>query len=67
MLPKYIQVNLRIQQQLKLPTVGPFKLRFDLINLFNAIYLLRSNTSIGAFTPAYGPGCSFFAGLTKEF
>ncbi len=66
-LPTYVQVNLSIQQQFKLPYAGPFKLRFDLINLFNAIYLLRSSTSIGAFTPAYGPGRTFFAGLTKEF
>ena len=66
-LAPYVQVNLSIQQQFKLPYVGDFKARFDLINLFNAIYLLRSSTSIGAFTPAYGPGRTFFAGLTKEF
>jgi outer membrane receptor protein involved in Fe transport len=66
-LPPYIQVNLSIQHQFKVPYVGAFKLRFDAINLLNAIYLLRSSTSLGAFTPAYGPGRTFFAGLTKEF
>jgi outer membrane receptor protein involved in Fe transport len=66
-LAPYVQVNLSIQQRFKLPFVGAFKARFDLINLFNAIYLLRSSTSLGAFTPAHGLGRTFFAGLTKEF
>jgi outer membrane receptor protein involved in Fe transport len=66
-LPPYVQLNLSIQHQFKLPYVGAFKLRFDAINLLNAIYLLRSSTSLGAFTPAYGPGRTVFAGLTKEF
>jgi outer membrane receptor protein involved in Fe transport len=66
-LPPYVQVNLSIQHRFKLPYVGAFKLRFDAINLLNAIYLLRSSTALGAFTPAYGPGRTFFAGLTKEF
>jgi outer membrane receptor protein involved in Fe transport len=66
-LPPYIQVNLGVSHRFQLPFVGPFKLRFDVINVLNAIYLLRSSTSLGAFTPAYGPGRTLFAGLTKEF
>lgn len=66
-LPPYAQVNLGISHSFALPQVGPFKVRFDVINLLNEVYLLRSSTSIGAFSPAYGPGRTFFAGITKEF
>jgi outer membrane receptor protein involved in Fe transport len=66
-LPSYVQVNFDITHSFKFPQIGAFKIRFDVINLFNETYLLRSSTSIGAFAPAYGPGRTFFAGITKEF
>jgi outer membrane receptor protein involved in Fe transport len=66
-LPPYAQINLDISRRFALPQIGAFKLRFDVINLFNEIYLLRSSTSIGAFSPAYGPGRTVFAGISKEF
>jgi outer membrane receptor protein involved in Fe transport len=66
-LPPYVQINLDISHRFALPQIGAFKLRLDVINLFNEIYLLRSSTSIGAFSPAYGPGRTVFAGITKEF
>jgi outer membrane receptor protein involved in Fe transport len=37
------------------------------INLFDEVYLLRSSTSLGAFSPAYAPRRTFYAGITKEF
>jgi outer membrane receptor protein involved in Fe transport len=37
------------------------------INLFDEIYLLRSSTSLGAFSPAYAPRRTFYAGIAKEF
>jgi outer membrane receptor protein involved in Fe transport len=66
-LPSYAQVNLRLTQRLELPGIGTIKVRFDVINLFDEIYLLRSSTSIGAFAPAFGPRRTFYAGLTREF
>jgi outer membrane receptor protein involved in Fe transport len=66
-LPSYEQVNLGISHRFELPDVGAIKVRFDVINLFDEIYLLRSSTSIGAFTPAFGPRRTFYAGITKEF
>jgi outer membrane receptor protein involved in Fe transport len=66
-LPSYVQFNFDISHSFELPQIGAFKPRFDVINLFNEIYLMRSSTSIGAFAPAYGPGRTFFAGITKEF
>lgn len=66
-LPSYEQVNLGVSHRFELPGVGAIKVRFDVINLFAEIYLLRSSTSLGAFSPAFGPRRTFYAGLTKEF
>ncbi len=66
-LPSYEQVNLGISRRFELPHIGAIKVRFDVINLFDEIYLLRSSTSLGAFAPAFGPRRTFYAGLTKEF
>ena len=66
-LPSYEQVNLGISHRFELPNAGAIKVRFDVINLFDEIYLLRSSTSLGAFAPAFGPRRTFYAGITKEF
>ena len=66
-LPSYEQLNLGISHRFELPGTGAIRLRFDVINLFDEIYLLRSSTSIGAFSPAFGPRRTFSAGLSKEF
>ena len=65
--PSYEQVNLGISHSFELPGVGAIKLRFDVINLFDEIYLLRSGTSLGAFLPAFGSRRRLYAGITKEF
>ncbi len=66
-LPSYEQLNLGVSHIFDLPHAGAIKVRFDVINLFDEIYLLRSSTSIGAFSPAYAPRRTFYAGVTKEF
>jgi outer membrane receptor protein involved in Fe transport len=54
-LPSYEQVNLGISHIFELPNAGAIKVRFDVINLFDEIYPLRSSTSLGAFAPASSP------------
>jgi outer membrane receptor protein involved in Fe transport len=66
-LPSYEQVNLGISHRIEMPGAGAVTLRFDVVNLFDESYLLRSSTSIGAFAPAYGPRRTFFGGVSKEF
>jgi outer membrane receptor protein involved in Fe transport len=66
-LPSHAQVNLGISRRFELLDIGAIKVRVDVINLFDEIYLLRSSSSLGAFSPAFGPRRTFFAGLTKEF
>jgi outer membrane receptor protein involved in Fe transport len=66
-LPSYSQTNLGVSHRFELPGLGAIKVRFDVINLFDEIYLLRSSTSLGAFSPAYAPRRTFYAGITTEF
>jgi outer membrane receptor protein involved in Fe transport len=66
-LPSWEQVNFSIAHRFETAEAGVIKLRFDVINLFDESYLLRSSTSIGAFAPAFAPRRTFFAGLSKEF
>jgi outer membrane receptor protein involved in Fe transport len=65
--PSWEQVNLGVTHRFDVPGAGAITLRFDVINLFDESYLLRSSTSIGAFSPAYGPRRTFFGGVSKEF
>ena len=66
-LASYEQVNLGVSHRFEIPGTGAVTLRFDVINLFDESYLLRSSTSIGAFAPAFGPRRTFFGGVSKEF
>jgi outer membrane receptor protein involved in Fe transport len=66
-LPSWEQVNLSIAHRFETAAAGVIKLRFDVINVLDEVYLLRSSTSIGAFAPAFAPRRTFFAGLSKEF
>ena len=66
-LPSYSQTNLGVSHTFELPHVGAIKVRFDVINLFDEIYLLRSSTSLGAFSPAFAPRRTLYAGITKQF
>ncbi|MGO8919358.1 MAG: TonB-dependent receptor [Stellaceae bacterium] len=65
--PSYEQVNLGVSHRFEQAPGGPITLRADVINLFDETYLLRSQTGIGVFAPAFGPRRSFYAGVTKEF
>jgi outer membrane receptor protein involved in Fe transport len=66
-LPSYAQVNVGISHTFELPNAGAIKLRFDVLNLLDAIYLLRGSTSLGACSPAFGPRRTRYAGFAKEF
>jgi outer membrane receptor protein involved in Fe transport len=65
--PDYQQINLGLTQKFTLPAIGAMEARFDIINLFDGIYPIRSGTGVGVVSPQFGPPRSFFAGLKKEF
>ena len=66
-LPGYAQFNFGATHSFSLPTVGDFSVRFDVINLFDSKYEIRSGTGVGVGAPSWGPRRGFFAGITKEF
>jgi hypothetical protein len=66
----YAQINLGMTHDFVLPAstgLGPMTLRFDIVNLFDAVYEIRDGSGIGVFAPQYGPRRGFFAGLTQGF
>ena len=65
--PSYEQVNLTISHRFEQAPGGPITVRLSVINLFDEVYLLRSQTGVGVFANQYGPRRSIFASLTKEF
>jgi outer membrane receptor protein involved in Fe transport len=66
--PAYTQVNLGISHEFK--DTGwdpkPFTLRFDVVNLFDTSYEIRSGTGIGVFAPQFGPRRGYFVGFTQK-
>jgi len=63
----YAQINLGLAQIFGMSEDEGFTLRFDVINLFDKVYLLRDGSGVGAGQPEWGPRRSFFVGLRKSF
>jgi len=66
-LPGYQQVNFSIVQPIATGFLKGMELRFDVINLFDEVYQIRSGTGLGVFAPQFGPRRTFLAGLTQRF
>jgi outer membrane receptor protein involved in Fe transport len=67
-LPPYAQVNAGVAREFFLPgDTKPTTLRFDVVNLFDTIYEIRSGSGIGVFAPQFGPRRGYYAGLSKKF
>jgi outer membrane receptor protein involved in Fe transport len=65
--PAYLNVNLGTSREFELVSAEkPLTLRFDIVNLFDRIYELRSGTGIGVFAPQYGARRGFFVGLSQK-
>lgn len=67
-LPAYFTMNLGIAQNLTGPGVlRGVSIRFDVVNLFDKVYLLRDGSGVGVGAPQYGARRGFFVGLHKTF
>jgi outer membrane receptor protein involved in Fe transport len=64
--PSYVQVNLGLSHAFHFDHSGALTVRFDVINLFDKIYEIRSGTGIGVFAPQYGARRGLFAGVAKD-
>ena len=64
--PAYTQVNLGASHEFAMPDGKPLTVRFDVVNLFDSIYLIRDGSGIGVFAPQYGPRRGYFVGVSKK-
>jgi outer membrane receptor protein involved in Fe transport len=62
----YAQFNAGLSREFAMPDGKPVTVRFDVVNLFDTIYQLRSGSGIGVFAPQYGPRRGYFIGISKK-
>jgi len=65
--PSYNQINFGMSHAFELANSGPLTVRFDVINVADKVYQIRSGTGVGVFAPQYGPRRGFFGGLAWRF
>jgi len=65
--PSYAQWNFGMTHAFQDGMAGPLTARFDVINLFDKEYEIRSGTGIGVFAPQYGARRGLFFGLSQDF
>jgi outer membrane receptor protein involved in Fe transport len=65
--PSYTQVNLGVSHDFVLPRTGPLTVRFDVINVLDEVYQIRSGTGVGVFAPQYGPRRGLYGGVSWAF
>ena len=62
----YAQFNTSLAHEFAMPDGKPLTVRFDVVNLFDTIYQIRSGTGIGVFAPQYGPRRGYFMGISRK-
>jgi outer membrane receptor protein involved in Fe transport/opacity protein-like surface antigen len=62
----YAQFNVGVARDFDMPDHQPVTVRFDVVNVFDTIYQIRSGTGIGVFAPQYGPRRGYFIGIKKK-
>jgi outer membrane receptor for Fe3+-dicitrate len=65
--PSYWVFNIGLSHTFNLPEYGKIRVRFDVTNLFDTTYQLRTGSGIGVFAPQYGPRRGFFGGVSWLF
>ncbi|WOJ89008.1 TonB-dependent receptor [Methylocapsa polymorpha] len=66
-LPAYAVVNASVIQKLDLGVGQGTELRFDVLNVGDAVYEIRDGTGVGVGAPQYGIRRTLLAGLTQRF
>ena len=62
----YAQFNFGVARDVDMPDHQPVTVRFDVVNVFDTVYQIRSGTGIGVFSPQYGPRRGYFIGIKKK-
>jgi outer membrane receptor protein involved in Fe transport len=65
--PAYAVVNTGVSHDFTWsPAAKPLTVRFDMVNLFDQIYELRTGSGIGEFAPQYGARRGFYVGVSQK-
>ena len=65
--PSYTQIDLGVSHDFNIVAQNkPTTLRFDIVNVFNAIYEIRDGSGIGVFAPQFAPSRGVFFGITQK-
>jgi hypothetical protein len=67
-LPAYHPINFGISKEFKDWGLEgqPVTVRFDVVNVFDEIYRVRSGTGVGTFAPQFGPRLGFYGGISQK-
>jgi outer membrane receptor protein involved in Fe transport len=65
--PSYATANVSLQRNFHISSVGNFKVRFDVVNLFDHIYELRDGSGIGVGAPQFGQRRGFYGTVAYDF
>jgi outer membrane receptor protein involved in Fe transport len=66
-LPPYYPLNLGVEQKVRLTKSEFMKLRFDIVNILDQVYQLRTGTGVGVGAPQFGPRRAFYGGVSFDF
>ena len=66
-LPPYETFNLSLSRRIQITEKTAIKVRFDVVNLFDKVYELRSGSGIGVFAPQFGQRRGFYGTIAYEF
>jgi hypothetical protein len=66
-LSPYETFNLNLSRRIQITAETAIKIRFDVVNLFDKIYQLRSGSGIGVGAPQYGQRRGFYGTVAYEF
>ncbi|WP_343548909.1 TonB-dependent receptor [Ralstonia sp.] len=66
-LPAYWQMNVGAARDFNVPTLGKFKTRLTVLNIFDRSYQLRDGTGIGVGAPQFAPRRTFLLSVSKPF
>jgi hypothetical protein len=66
--PAYVTFNFGLQRQIWEHGLfdKPITARFDVVNVLDRIYELRSGTGIGVFAPQFGPRRGYYVGMSQK-
>jgi outer membrane receptor protein involved in Fe transport len=65
--PAYYSLNLGVEEGIKIWNKERLKARFEVVNVTDNVYQLRSGTGVGVNAPQYGMRRGFFGTLTYAF